>query len=292
MTADALAYAAVTADALAMSCVGTNHLNGAVVESFDIVDSAVLTQHLAAGSVTGLALAEDLLSDTLDSIGRTADTTYVNFTESQPSLGVAAAPRIVATASSGWFVGSWTSGSDVKWKEVHGPMTDDALGALDAVDGYAWTWTGCGKAGSSGFGVTAQDFAKVCPAAVHHDATLGGLVVDYHAVAALNLRAAKALKAENDARVRDATGLHRRLEALEAALAALAAQPACALRHSACRCTCVWTPTGACPPMVPVPAPPTGACACTSACASTGACACTGTGGCAGSDARDAVSED
>ena len=143
-------------------------------------------------------------------------------------------------------------------------MTDDALGALDAVAGYAWTWTGCGTAGSSGFGVTAQDFAKVCPAAVHHDATLGGLVVDYHAVAALNLCAAKALKAQNDARVRDATGLHRRLEALEAALAALAAQPACALRHSACRCTCVWTPTGACActPLVHVPAPPTDACAC------------------------------
>jgi hypothetical protein len=222
---DHLSAQCVGSAALAPLCVDSSHLNGAIIESANIVDGVVLTQHLAADCVTGPLLDDVVHKPTLTSLGRAA-TLHVSFSDTQLALVVDSSARIVATAAGGSFVGSWTSGSDVKWKDVHGPVTADALGALDAVDGYAWTWTGsgCGQAGTPGFGVTAQDFAQVCPDAVHFDETLGGLVVDYHAVAALNLCAAKALKAENEARVSDLTRVEERVAVLEAALAALAAR--------------------------------------------------------------------
>jgi hypothetical protein len=225
VTTNALDLGCVTSDALAHSSVNTVHLNGAVVTSSNLAADSVQNGHLGDGVVDGAKVADAVLRPTMTGVGRAVDTAYVAFTDNDVSLCVGGGARVVANADGGTFTGTWSSASDTKWKALRGPVSNDPLGALDFVNGYAWTWTACGKVGAPGFGVTAQDFAKAVPAAVQYSRALDGLVVDYQAVAALSLCAAKALKAENEARVHEVADLQARLSQVEREVAALHAPP-------------------------------------------------------------------
>jgi hypothetical protein len=228
VTADAMAFDAVTADAilngavtalkLGDEAVSTRTLQLECVTEATIEDGAVSELKLADGAVTGAKVADNVHKDTLVSVGRSA-ALGVSFTDADVSLVVGGAAKVVATDQGGSFVGTWMSGSDRKWKQVHGPACADPLAALDLVNGYTWTWTGCGKAGTRGFGVTAQEFARACPEAVQYHEQLDGLMVDYHAVAAFNLCAAKSLKREQETHACAIADLRSRVATLETLLA-------------------------------------------------------------------------
>ena len=170
--------------------------DGSVTQGL-LADGSVTRTLLADSSVTGSALNAELYKAAAI-VGNAANQQLIGFEAANTiRLRVGGNVRCSATLGGGAWQATWDLSSDRKWKRLEGPVSADPLRDLDLVDGLAWTWkpgTGAGAAGGAGAGVVAQDFARVCPRAVTHDAVLDGFVVDYGAVVGFGVCCAKALK--------------------------------------------------------------------------------------------------
>ena len=218
VTAAKLAAGAVTAAKLAAGAVTEASLANGCVSTAKIATGAVSGAKLADGAVDGAKLNTTLYKTGLI-LGTEAAQEFISFAvANEVGMYVNNTARLRATTAGGVCSGTWTGTSDLKWKDLKGPVSADPLAALDCVDGHAWTWR---DTGAFGGGVVAQEFQEVCASAVTFDEALGGLTVNYNAVIAFNLCCNKALKGECARLAAAAAGLSLAAEARELQLAAL-----------------------------------------------------------------------
>lgn len=218
VTTASLANLSVTTAKLATGAVTGNKLANDCVTAVKIATGAISRTKIANGAVNGSKLAVNLFKPGLV-IGTASGQEFISFAEAnEVGLYVDGTPRLRATSTGGVCSGTWTGTSDLKWKDLKGPVSADPLVALDCVDGHAWTWR---DTGGFGGGVVAQEFQQVCASAVTFDEVLGGLTVNYNAVIAFNLCCNKALKGECARLAAAVAGLSLAAEARERQLSAL-----------------------------------------------------------------------
>ena len=125
------------------------------------------------------------------------DQEYVTFaTADEIGLAVNNVVRLRATNTGAVYTGTLGSGSDPKWKDLRGRVSEHPLDDLDLIEGYGWTWKAGTKfpAGCYAAGILSTQFSQVCPQAVRYDAMLDGDIVEYNAVTGFLVNVAKALK--------------------------------------------------------------------------------------------------